>query len=203
MTFRDDAFADAATAWATVEECRQELFRTVAALDARGYLTGSAMLFVGGAGARGLGLSQALAREGRLNSHAVWPLLRALVDTVMVALEVRRHPGYADVVMHKPSEWELGWSRHSSQKLIARARAEAPGLKALWAFLSEGDHFGSLGFAQAVSSSWQAPDGTYSVILTSDPSHTSEKAHVVIAKHTATLVQCLTLILARIIAEQP
>ena len=157
VTFPEGAFDDPDTAWATVEECRPELFRTVAALDSAGYFTGSTLLFVGGAGARGLGLSQALAREGRMNGHAVWPLLRALVDTVMVALEVPRNPDYANVVIRKPSEWQPGQSRHSSQRLIARARSEAPGLKDLWAFLSAGDHFGALGFAQAVSSQGRGP----------------------------------------------
>lgn len=201
VEFDADAFVDAEAAWATVQHWREELFTTVARLDDEGRLTGSSLLFVAAAGARGLGLSLALAREGRMNRHAAWPLLRSLVDTVMVALEVRRNPAYANVVLHRPQEWEPGEARHSSQKLIANARSEAPKLKPLWDFLSDGDHFGPLGFAQAVESQWQDRDGTFSVMLTSDPAWNDDRSHIVIGRHTASLLQGLTLTVAEIMAD--
>ena len=202
VEFGPDAFADPEAAWDTVQEWREALFTTVARLDDERWLKGSPLLFVGAAGARGLGLSLALAREGRLNRHAAWPLLRSLVDTVMVALEVRRNPAYANVVIHRPQEWQPGEARHRSQKLIANARSEAPRLKPLWDFLSDGDHFGPLGFAQAVESQWQAPDGTFSVMITSDPAWHDDRSHIVIGRHTASLLQGLTLTLEQIMADQ-
>ena len=124
-------------------------------------------LFVGSASARALGLHAAIVREtGWDNPHAVFALLRAYVDLVLVTMEVARHPAYAAVVAHDPATSAIGRKRKSSQALVAAAVAEVPDIKEAWDLLSEmGGHFSHAAFAttmivEDLVDSWQVTVAT-------------------------------------------
>lgn len=106
-------------------------------------------IFVASAAARALGLHAGIVREtGWDNPHAVFAMLRAYVDLVLLTMEVARHPGYAEVVAHDPATSAIGRRRKSPQKLVAAALSEVPDMKEAWDLLSEmGGHFGHAAFA--------------------------------------------------------
>jgi hypothetical protein len=96
--------------------------------------------------ARAEGLHQAIAREARAaNPHAVFPLLRALAEAVVLVIYVVDHPAYIEVVARRPDELATnGPKRKSIQALISYASKRATGAKAVYAELSEATHFGSI-----------------------------------------------------------
>ncbi len=91
------------------------------------------------------GLHSAIAREiRRSNAHGVFPMIRALAETVMMLIYVNDHIQYINVLTVRASELpQDGPKRKSIQALIAYASKEAPGLKHVYAELSEITHFGS------------------------------------------------------------
>jgi hypothetical protein len=96
---------------------------------------------------RAFGLHDAVVREAdHDNPHAALALLRSMLDLVLVLLQVRRQPDYAAVVMDVTSEDRRARGPLSSQKLLANARLELPGMKQVWDELSEVAHFGREGF---------------------------------------------------------
>jgi hypothetical protein len=105
-------------------------------------------LYAASAGARAKGLHGAIMREmGRDNPHAVYALIGALVDLVLVTMEVRRNPSYAEVVAHDPASSAIGRKRKSPQAPVSAAIREVPDMKDAWALLSEmGRHFGWAAF---------------------------------------------------------
>jgi hypothetical protein len=96
--------------------------------------------------ARSQGLHSAIAREIReRNPHAVWPLIRAFAEAVVLMLYVVDHPKYVALLTTRPSERPKGGQkRKSMQALISYASNQAPGMKGLYAELSEATHFGAV-----------------------------------------------------------
>lgn len=92
------------------------------------------------------GLHEAVAREIRQkNPYAVFPLLRALVEAVALVNYVVDHPAYVDVLTSRPRERKAGGQKRKSiQSLIDYMKEEAPGLKTVYAELSEATHFGAV-----------------------------------------------------------
>jgi hypothetical protein len=95
---------------------------------------------------RSEGLHQAIAREIRAsNPHAVFPLIRALAESVVLLIYVTDHPRYVDVLTSRASELPTnGPKRKSIQALIHYASKHAPGMKGVYAELSEATHFGAI-----------------------------------------------------------
>lgn len=91
------------------------------------------------------GTHEAIVREIRHeNPHAVFPLLRSLVETFTLLHYVTDHPQYIESLTVRAKDIPKGRrKRVSMQKLIAYAFVHAPGLKNVYAELSEITHFGS------------------------------------------------------------
>ncbi|HEY8775029.1 MAG TPA: hypothetical protein VIM33_00970 [Gaiellaceae bacterium] len=94
---------------------------------------------------RSEGLHQAISREIRQgNPHAVYPLIRALAESVVLVIYVMDHPEYVPVLTTRPKELPSGSpKRKSPQALISYASSHAPGMKEVYAELSEATHFGA------------------------------------------------------------
>lgn len=112
--------------------------------------------------ARVQGLHSAIAREIRVgNPHAVFPLIRALVEAVVLVIYVTDHPKYVEVLTTRASELpKSGPRRKSIQWLINYASKDAAGIKDVYADLSEMTHFGSL--AMWTSHRPEQQDGAFS-----------------------------------------
>jgi hypothetical protein len=95
---------------------------------------------------RSEGLHGAIAREIREgNPHAVFPLIRAFAEAVTLMIYVNDHPNYIPVLTMRASELPKGGpKRKSIQALITYASKHAPGMKAVYAELSEATHFGAV-----------------------------------------------------------
>lgn len=95
---------------------------------------------------RSEGLHGAIAREiQKGNPYAVFPLLRAFVEAVLLVIYVNDHPDYVDVLTARPRELPKdGPKRKSIQALISYASKHAPGMKNVYAELSEATHFGAI-----------------------------------------------------------
>lgn len=91
------------------------------------------------------GLHAAIYREIReSNSHAVFPLMRAFAEAVVLVIYVIDHPQYVSALIQRPREAATGTpKRKSLQALINYASKEAPGFKAVYSELSEFTHFGA------------------------------------------------------------
>ncbi len=96
--------------------------------------------------ARGQALHSAIAREvGGQNPHAVFRLIRALTEAVIVMAYTIDHPAYVDVINIAARELpKNGPKRKSIQALINSASKQAPGLKHVYSELSEARHVGSI-----------------------------------------------------------
>lgn len=94
---------------------------------------------------RSQGLHSAVAREiAQSNPHAVFPLVRAFTESVVLVIYVNDHPAYVDALTSRPKDQPKGGPRRkSTQALINYASAHAPGMKLVYAELSEATHFGS------------------------------------------------------------
>jgi hypothetical protein len=95
---------------------------------------------------RSEGLHGAIAREIRKgNPHAVFPLIRAFAEAVVLVIYVTDHPEYINILTSRPQELPKdGPKRKSIQALISYASDHAPGMKRLYAELSEATHFGAV-----------------------------------------------------------
>lgn len=95
---------------------------------------------------RSEGLHGAVAREIREgNPHAVFPLIRAFAEAVVLVIYVNDRPKYIDVLTSRPSELSKGGPKRTSiQALINYASKHAPGMKDVYAELSEATHFGAI-----------------------------------------------------------
>jgi hypothetical protein len=95
---------------------------------------------------RSEGLHGAIVREIREgNPHAVFPLIRAFAEAVVLVLYVNDHPTYVSLLTARPSELPKGGpKRKSIQALINYASKHASGMKAVYAELSEATHFGAI-----------------------------------------------------------
>jgi hypothetical protein len=95
--------------------------------------------------ARCEGLHRATASEIRSgNPHAVFPLIRGLAEAVVLVIYVLDHPEYVQTLTTPARDLPRdGPKRKSIQALINYASEHAPGMKLLYAELSEATHFGS------------------------------------------------------------
>lgn len=204
IAFPDDAFNTPEGAWATAADTRDTLLRTVLHLDGVRGLDGDLPSFVMAAVSRGLGLHDAVMREGHVsNRHAVWPLLRSLLDTVLVTLEVRRNPAYAGVVIRPTESWEPHHRRLRSQALIGRSKIEGPSIPSMWKYLSEAAHFGWLAYAQSVVKEERLSDTMISVDLTTNPEWVEVEDEISAAWHLARLTEGLGQTVQKIVGDHP
>ena len=135
----DDAIAKAATS--------DSYWQTLAAnlnLDSGSPIT-MKLFFAQSMVSRCQGTHEAIVREIRLeNPHAVFPLLRSLVESFAMLHCVTDHPRYIETLTVQAKDIPKGQrKRISIQKLVAHAFFYAPGLKNVYAELSEITHFGS------------------------------------------------------------
>jgi hypothetical protein len=95
---------------------------------------------------RAQSLHEAIVREIRAqNPHAAFPLIRAFAESVVLVIYVLDDPKYVDLLTSRPSELpKNGPKRKSIQALIQYASKHAPGMKAVYAELSEATHFGAV-----------------------------------------------------------
>lgn len=200
--FSPDAFRTSELAWQAAAAASDRLADVGIRVESVRH-GGLPTVFVVAAAARGQGLAIALDREGRINRHATLPLLRALLDTLIVSMEVRRHPRYADVLFHKPPDWPPDVRPLSSQRLLARAEQEIPGseLSEIWLVLTGATHFGFHGVALAIEETIAVGDGTTSFALSSDLEWQNTEMDTAIARHTADLLDLLEQTLTRILDE--
>ena len=95
---------------------------------------------------RAQGLHEAIAREIRAgNPHAVFPLIRAFAEAVVLVIYVLDHPKYIDLLTERAGDLPKdGPKRKSMQSLIQYASKHATGMKDVYAELSEATHFGAI-----------------------------------------------------------
>lgn len=95
---------------------------------------------------RSQALHGAIAREIRKSDpYAVFPLIRAFVEAVVLVIYVSDHPAYVELLTSRPRDLpKEGPKRKSIQALINYASKHAPGLKNVYAELSEATHFGAI-----------------------------------------------------------
>lgn len=114
-------------------------------LDEPGFTMSWELIFLQSMISRVQGLHEATVREIRhSNPHAVFPLLRALLESLALVIYVTDKPGYIATVTRRERDIPAGSpKRKSVQALIAHAVKVAPGLKNVYAELSEITHFGA------------------------------------------------------------
>jgi hypothetical protein len=102
---------------------------------------------------RSQGLHEAIAREiTNENPHAVFPLIRAFAESLLLVIYVADHPEYVKALIDRPQNLARdGLRRKSIQALIAYARDHAPGMKEVYSELSEATHFGATAMWAAVT----------------------------------------------------
>lgn len=107
---------------------------------------------------RAQGLHEAIAREIRAsNPHAVFPLVRAFAEAVVLVIYVLDHPKYVDLLTERARDLPKdGPKRKSMQSVIQYASKHATGMKDVYAELSEATHFGAI--AMWVSHSIEGDD---------------------------------------------
>jgi hypothetical protein len=95
---------------------------------------------------RAQGLHEAIAREIRAgNPHAVFPLIRAFAEAVVLVIYVLDHPRYVDLLTERARDLPRdGPKRKSMQSLIQYASKHATGMKDVYGELSEATHFGAI-----------------------------------------------------------
>jgi hypothetical protein len=159
-----------------------------AAVDRAPHLDQFVALYAGAAGARANGLHTALVREtGWDNPHAVFALLRTFVDLVVVTMEVRRNPSYAEVVAHDPAKPGPGRRRKSSHALVDAAAREVPDMAGAWDLLSEaGGHFGWAAFEMTVTRR-TLPDGRFTLTVSTGPGWKDEQLKLSSLRHATDL----------------
>ena len=148
-------------------------------------------LFLMSAGARAKGLHAAIVREtGWDNPHAVYPLLRTLVDLVLNTMEVRRNRGYVYVVANDPAKTKIGKRRKRPQALIAAAIREVPDMKDAWDLLSEmGTHFGWAAFQTPLSIE-RTSDGVH-VTASTGPGWSEPAMKITSLRHVTELTESM------------
>jgi hypothetical protein len=147
---------------------------------------------------RSQGLHSAIAREIREgNPHAVFPLVRAFAEAVTLVIYVTDDPGYIDLISARASELpKTGPKRKSMQKLITHASKHAPGLKNVYAELSEATHFGAVAMwaAHAIE---DEDDGVLSTSWTSYPRWRSDDQALIACAQTLELADAMGFFLRR------
>jgi hypothetical protein len=110
-----------------------------------GFAISPDLIFLQSTISRVQGLHEATVREIRhSNPHAVFPLLRVLLESLALVIYVTDTPAYIATVMQRERDITAGSPKSKTmQSLIAHAVKVAPGLKNVYAELSEITHFGA------------------------------------------------------------
>jgi hypothetical protein len=77
------------------------------------------------------------------NPHAVFTLMRAYLELVVLVEYVVDHPDYIDVLQHSPEDLPPGKGRKSYESLVRASGRKKPGVRRVYRALSEMAHFGS------------------------------------------------------------
>jgi hypothetical protein len=152
--------------------------------------------------ARSQGLHEAIAREiPNGNPHAVFPLIRAYAESLVLVMYVLDHPEYVEVLTRHPRDLSKdGPKRKTIQALISYAEKHVPGMKAVYAELSEATHFGSKAmwaFATSVDSTGGLPD----IVFTSATRWSSDEQALIACAQTIEIATEMTHFL-RLFAER-
>jgi hypothetical protein len=152
---------------------------------------------------RAIGLHVALVQATvQDNQHAVFVLLRGLLDSVLVAFQVRSDPSYARVVVRDPASNLPGRKRKSSQGLIATAKRDLPGVGEAWALLSEmGGHFGWAAFQASIKKE-RRPDGSVRVHVSPGPGWQDPAMKLTSLRHVTELTMLMAQLLANIMGVE-
>lgn len=107
------------------------------------------------------GLHEAIEREIRFeNPHATFPLMRAFFESVLTTIYVLDKPEYVRTLIQRPRELPDGEPRRKSiQALINHAKPHAPGMKDVYAELSEATHVGVIAMWGSVVPEGENADG--------------------------------------------
>src|SRR5438876_6683298 len=147
---------------------------------------------------RSEGLHGAIAREIREgNPHAVFPLIRAFAEAVVLVIYVIDHPKYVDVLSARPSELPKGGpKRKSIQALISYASRHATGMKDIYAELSEATHFGAIAMWASLTIEGEDESGMHT-IWPSYPRWRSEDQALIACAQTLELADAMEFLLRR------
>jgi len=151
---------------------------------------------------RSEGLHRAIAREIReSNPHAVFPLIRAFAEAVVLLIYVLDHPTYVELLTTRALELPKdGPKRKSMQALIHYASKHAAGMKVVYAELSEATHFGAV--AMWASHELKGDDESgYSTSWTSYPRWRSDNEGMTACAQTLELAEAMEHFL-RVFAER-
>jgi hypothetical protein len=148
---------------------------------------------------RSEGLHGAIAREIRQsNPHAVFPLIRAFAEDVVLVIYAIDHPDYVRAVSVRPRERPEQSPRRKSRKaLFDYAAREAPQIYEVYRELSEIGHFGSVAMWASHSVMPTDDDGILRAVWTSTPSWRSEKQALIACAQTLELADAMATYLRR------
>ena len=151
---------------------------------------------------RSEGLHQAIAREVKQsNPVAVFPLIRAFAEAVVLVMYVEDHPDYIEALTRRPSERNIhARKRKSIQSLIAAVSDQAPGMKAVYSELSEITHFGAIAMWTAHSADEVlGADGSpiLKTTWTSSPRWRSDEQALIACAQTLELADAMVAALSR------
>ena len=143
---------------------------------------------------RSQGLHEAIAREiARENPHAVFPLIRAFAESVLLVFYVADHPDYVNALIDRPRNFGKGDpKRKSIQALISYAKDHAPGMKDVYAELSEATHFGSTAMWASVT-----PEEERHVSWANSPRWRSDEQALIACAQTLELADAMTHLLTQ------
>lgn len=138
---------------------------------------------------RAEGLHGAIAREVKEhNPHAVFPLIRAFAEAVVLVIYVADHPTYVETLTVREREIPKGApKRRSMQALISHASRVAPGMKAVYEDLSEVAHFG----AAAMWTAHRVDLEEQLLRWTSDPAWKSDEQALIACAQTLELAEAM------------
>lgn len=147
---------------------------------------------------RSQGLHEAIAREiAEQNPHGVFPLIRAFAESVLLVIYVADHPEYVKALIDRPRNLSQdGLRRKTIQALISYARDHAPGMKDVYAELSEATHFGATAMWAAVT-----PEEEGHFTWASSPRWRSDEQALIACAQTLELADAMTHLL-RLFAER-
>lgn len=129
------------------------------------------LILFGAFAARMRGLHEGVVREITANNpHAAFPLLRAWLEVITIALYLSRNPTYQRVLLEGPGDGRPGPKSFAS--MFHAVRDDAEQLKLVYKELSDYSHFGQLGVWGAHSI--EDPDAR-SFVVTDVPRWRSEE----------------------------
>jgi hypothetical protein len=138
---------------------------------------------------RSQGLHEAIAREiAAQNPHAAFPLIRAFAESVLLVIYVTDHPAYVEALIDRPrNRTGATPGRKTIQALISYARGHAPGMKDVYAELSEATHFGATAMWASV-----IPEEDGHISWASAPRWRSDEQALIACAQTVELADAMT-----------